>query len=171
MREGRAKPPIIHPAIWQTAQGPQSPVTQGPPRPGGTPDVSTTLVANTVAPDCWDGKRLDSPDHRSHTAYSDYSRGDGRAHCPEGYPAYIPQEENKAMWTVTAAMIAADGTSRVMLSSDHMLPGAKPGATLHADYIEAWNPAAKAIWEANCIDKALSCSGGDLGNGKQLIGA
>ena len=48
MREGRAKPPIIHPAIWQTAQGPQSPVTQGPPRPGGTPDVSTTLVANTV---------------------------------------------------------------------------------------------------------------------------
>ena len=129
------------------------------------------LVANTIAPDCWDGKRLDSADHRSHMAYADYSRGDGMAHCPAGYPMYIPQEENKAMWTVTPAMIGADGIARVMLSSDHMKPGARPGETLHADYIEAWNPAAKAIWEANCIDKALSCSGGDLGNGWQLIGA
>lgn len=130
-----------------------------------------TLVANTVAPNCWDGKYLDTPDHRSHMAYADYSRGDGMAHCPAGYPFYIPQEENKAMWTVTAAMIRSDLTSRVRLSSDDMLPGAKPGETLHADYIESWVAGAKKIWMDNCINKGLSCSGGDLGNGQQLIGA
>ena len=52
-----------------------------------------------------------------------------------------------------------------------MLPGAKPGQTLHADYMEGWVAEAKAMWLANCIEKGLSCSGGDLGNGQQLIGA
>ena len=68
-------------------------------------------------------------------------------------------------------MIRSDGTSRVKLSSDDMLPGGRPGETLHADYIESWVGAAKKIWMDNCIEKALSCSGGDVGNGKQLIGA
>jgi hypothetical protein len=27
------------------------------------------------------------------------------------------------------------------------------------------------MWTDNCIDKMLNCSGGDLGNGKQLAGA
>lgn len=134
-----------------------------------------TLVANTVAPNCWDGKHLDSPDHRGHMAYGDYSRGDGYYHCPTTHPYLVPQEENKAMYTVTADMIGtrSDGSkySRVRLASDAMLPGAKPGATLHADYMEAWVTAAKKMWMDNCIEKALSCSGGDLGNGKQLIGA
>lgn len=134
-----------------------------------------TLVANTMAPNCWDGKYLDSFDHRSHMAYTNYDRGDGFARCPTTHPYLIPQEENKAMYTVTTDMIGtnSDGTkySRVRLASDAMLAGAKPGATLHADYMEAWVSAAKKIWMDNCIEKALDCSGGDLGNGKQLIGA
>lgn len=137
--------------------------------------VGAQIVANTVAPNCWDGKHLDSPDHRSHMAYGDYSRGDGYYHCPTSHPYLIPQEENKAFYTITADMIGtrADGTkySRVRLASDAMLPGARPGATLHADYMESWVSAAKKMWMDNCIDKGLNCSGGDLGNGKQLIGA
>lgn len=131
--------------------------------------VGSDIYANTLAPNCWDGKHLDTPDHRSHMAYSNYVR------CPASHPYLIPQEENKAQYRVTADMIGtrSDGSkySRVRLSSDGMLPGAKPGATLHADYMEAWVSAAKKIWMDNCIDKALNCSGGDLGNGKQLIGA
>lgn len=131
--------------------------------------VGSDIAANTLGPNCWDGKHLDSPDHRSHMAYADYVR------CPSTHPYLIPQEENKAQYRVTADMIGtrSDGSkySRVRLASDAMLPGAKPGATLHADYMEAWVTAAKKMWMDNCIDKALSCSGGDLGNGKQLIGA
>ena len=98
-----------------------------------------TLVANTIAPNCWDGKYLDTPDHRSHMAYAGWYTPDGQRHCPENFPYLIPQEENKAMWTVTADMIGPDGRSRVMLASDHMLPGARPGETLHADYVETWD--------------------------------
>jgi hypothetical protein len=33
------------------------------------------------------------------------------------------------------------------------------------DYWEAWSPTIKARWHENCINKHLTCSGGDLGNG------
>lgn len=133
------------------------------------------MLAVTVAPNCWDGKNLDTPDHRSHVAYTDIYPGTNKWACPSTHPYLIPQEENKAIYRVTADMIGtrSDGTkySRVRVSSDAMLPGAKAGATLHADYMEAWVAEAKKMWTENCIDKGLSCSGGDLGNGKQLIGA
>ena len=32
--------------------------------------TKTTLELHVLFPDCWDGKRLDSPDHQSHMAYS-----------------------------------------------------------------------------------------------------
>jgi hypothetical protein len=43
-----------------------------------------------------------------------------------------------------------------------------PGSTLHADWFGAWDDAVMAMWTEHCIDKLLSCSGGDLGNGLQL---
>lgn len=133
-----------------------------------------TVIANTMAPHCWDGKYLDTPDHRSHVAYGFYQPS-GIYTCPAGYSYTIPQEENKVMWTVTADMYAIqpDGSvrSRIKLESDHMLPGGKPGETLHADYMEGWVSAAKKLWFDNCIQKKLSCNGGELGNGFQLIGA
>lgn len=133
-----------------------------------------TLVADMAAPDCWDGKYLDSPDHRSHTAYADYSNGFGYLKCPASHPYVIPQNESKVAWTVTADMyetIAGVVRARLHLSSDHMKPGAKPGETLHSDYMEQWVEAVKRMWEDACINKGLDCSGGDLGNGLQLIGA
>lgn len=132
------------------------------------------LVAQTAAPECWDGKYLDTPDHRSHMSWGGYDN-QGRYSCPSTHPYVIPQQENKATFKVTADMYRADANGvlrpRIKLSSDHMLPGGKPGETLHADYMEGWVGEAKKIWYENCIDKHLSCSGGALGNGKRLIGA
>ncbi len=54
------------------------------------------------------------------------------------------------------------------LSSDPMMPGVEPGTTLHADWWGAWDNDVQAMWIDNCINKRLSCSGGDLGNGKQM---
>lgn len=133
-----------------------------------------TMVADLAAGNCWDGKNLDTPDHRSHIAFGSYGSW-GYYKCPETHPYVIPQTENKVMWTVTADMIGvrSDGTkySRVRLASDHMKPNAKPGETMHADYIEQWVAAVKKMWHDNCIEKGLSCNGGDLGNGLQLVGA
>ena len=130
-----------------------------------------TLVADMAAPNCWDGKFLDAPDHRSHTAYAGYGSW-GYLRCPATHPYVIPQNESKIAWTVTADMYEkTTKRSRVRLASDHMKAGAKPGETLHSDYMERWVDEAKRMWLDSCIDKGLDCSGGDLGNGMQLVGA
>lgn len=133
-----------------------------------------TLVADMAAPNCWDGKYLDTPDHRSHLTYADYGSW-GYLKCPASHPYVIPQNESKVAWTVTADMYATESNgikrSRLRLSSDHMKTGAKPGETLHSDYMEQWVGSVKRMWLDNCINKGLDCSGGDLGNGLQLIGA
>jgi len=132
------------------------------------------LTATTQGPNCWDGRHLDTPDHRSHVAYT-YVNDYGKPVCPTTHSYVIPQQENKTQWTVTADMYGkrANGVaySRMRLSSDAMLPGAKPGETMHADYIEGWVWEAKKAWQDNCIQKRLSCNSGALGNGFRLTGA
>ena len=44
----------------------------------------------------------------------------------------------------------------------------KPGTTLHADWLGAWNDAALKLWHDGCLDHLLNCSGADTGTGLQL---
>jgi hypothetical protein len=126
-----------------------------------TPDHK--LGAVIVAPDCWDGKNLDSPDHRSHVAYASYGSW-GYLKCPATHPYVIPTFTMGAWYTVDADLPGWH------LSSD-IMPGMPPmpaGSSFHADWFGAWDDQVLKAWHDNCLDKRLSCSGGDLGNGKQL---
>jgi len=42
------------------------------------------------------------------------------------------------------------------------------GTSFHATWFGAWDSSVMSIWTSHCIDLLLNCSGGDLGNGKQL---
>ena len=123
--------------------------------------VGSRLGATIVAPKCWDGKNLDSSDHRSHMAYPSYGSW-GYERCPSTHPYAIPTFTMGAWFTVDANL------KTWYLSSDHMLPGAAPGSTFHADFFMAWDPTVKKIWTDHCIDKLLNCSDGILGNGQKL---
>ena len=120
------------------------------------------IGALVSAPDCWDGKNLDSPDHRSHVAYGSY--GDwGYYKCPTTHPYVIPA------FTMGAWFTQAAGESYSLVSDDmDTSPGHKRGDTFHADFFMAWDPVVHDMWEANCLNKMLNCSAGDLGNGKQM---
>lgn len=131
------------------------------------------LVADFVAPNCWDGKFLDTPNHREHLVGGSYGSW-GYPKCPSTHPYVIPQPESKLAWTVLATdyeTVNGVVRSRLYLDSDHMRTNSKPGETLHSDYMEQWVEQAKRMWLDNCINKGLDCSGGDFGNGLQLIGA
>ena len=126
--------------------------------------VGDRLGVVLVAPDCWDGKNLDSADHRSHMAYRTYADGTGRPMCPSTHPYIIPQFQLGAWYTT-------DTTSKNWyLSSDRMagMAPSEPGTTAHADWFGAWEDSVLDLWTANCIDKLLNCSGGDLGQGQQI---
>lgn len=127
----------------------------------------TQVGAGVSAPECWNGVDLDSADHRSHMAYMRIDPNDGQAKCPATHPYIVPTFSLSAWYTVATTIGAEIGTWS--LSSDNM-PGhtMTPGSTLHSDWFGAWDDSVLAIWHAHCIDKKLSCAGGDLGNGQQL---
>ncbi|CAN5322511.1 hypothetical protein BH09PSE3_BH09PSE3_23390 [soil metagenome] len=121
--------------------------------------VGYELEVRIEAPDCWDGVNLDSANHRDHVAYAAYNNGQLR--CDTRHQKVMPQFTLGAFWKVTA------DAGNWVLSSDAMA-GTAPGDSFHSDFFSAWDPTTEATWTANCIDKLLNCSGGDLGNGKQL---
>jgi hypothetical protein len=116
---------------------------------------------------CWNG-RLDSADHRSHFAVEDRNESTGWvSKCPSTHPYVLPK------FTITSFYTIRDGDDLDLwsLASDAMYPNLPKGTTVHFDYFEAWDAAVKDMWVNNCVGKKLNCSGGDLGNGKQLRGA
>ena len=149
---------------------------QGPSGVSGHYLTLTTALANCPAgnqvgaiieaPECWDGKRLDSADHRSHVAYASYGSW-GYLKCPSTHPYNIPTFTLGAWYSVERG----DDTRLWELSSDHMAPGQPKGYTFHADWFGAWDNTVQSMWWNNCINKLLNCSAGNLGNGSMLKGA
>jgi hypothetical protein len=119
-------------------------------------------------PDCWDGKNLDTPDHRSHMSYANGAlvANQFKRACPTDHPYNIPEIALQAFFTIDANFEAG----KWHLSSDEMMPGIAAGSTLHADYWEAWSPTVKNMWQTGCINGHLSCASGNLGQGQEASG-
>ena len=111
-------------------------------------------------PQCWDGKNIDTPDHRAHIVFTPQEL------CPQSHPYKVPEIAISAFFTVDANFVAG----KWMLASDAMMPGTVPGSTLHMDYWEAWSPTIKALWQKNCVDGPQSCSDGNVGDGRKVRG-
>ena len=122
---------------------------------------TTEIHARVHSVDCWDGRNLDSPDHRSHMAQIKYGAATGyKKKCPATHPKIVP------VFTLSADYIIPQGVDISMLSlSSDAHAGTKRGGSYHMDLWDAWDGPTKAAWTANCIDKLLNCSDGDLGNG------
>lgn len=126
------------------------------------------------APDCWDGKNLDSPDHRSHIVYSVRDQNTGVDACDAGHPHRVPYFQIGVYWTVDATLDRSGNESpdanTWYLASDRMagMANAVPGTTEHSDWFGAWEDSILDTWTNNCLAKLLSCVAGDLGNGTAL---
>jgi hypothetical protein len=128
------------------------------PNPGSGGD---RLVASLDAPSCWDGKNLDSSDHRSHMAYPEEGLFGG-SKCPSTHPFQIPALSMSVRYT------ADENVSNWRFSSDETVQGAKPGTTFRATWFGAWDNQVEGMWMQNCINKKLNCSSGNVGNGKAI---
>jgi hypothetical protein len=144
---------------------------------GHYPSIAAVVAANACpagnrlgfvieGPSCWDGVYLDTPDHRSHTAYPSYGSW-GYLKCDAGHPYVMPTLTIGTWYSV----VAGDDLSLWHFSSDDMHPELPHGVTGHADYFEAWSVPVKTMWENGCINLKLNCNSGDMGNGNVLRGA
>ncbi|MFN8521809.1 MAG: DUF1996 domain-containing protein [Chloroflexota bacterium] len=94
--------------------------------------------------DCWDGVSLDSPNHKSHVAYS------GRAGaCPATHPTAIP-----AVAMIVHYPINGD-PGNITLSSGNIY-------SAHADFFNAWDQAFLAARVDQCLNGDERC--GTLGS-------
>lgn len=114
---------------------------------GGVPDFLTCnpdelFIAKLVFPDCWDGRNLDSANHKSHMAYSTGERSS----CPSGHPVKLPQITFEAWY---------HGVNGPASSLRWSSGGAY---TFHGDVISAWNLAAAANLVNQCINVAFDCN-------------
>ncbi len=96
------------------------------------------LRLNINFPDCWDGRRLDSADHRSHMAYSSGLR------CPPSHPVKVPSLRLTVVYPI-------GGGKDLALASGGLYSG-------HADFFNAWNERElKRLIEA-CSAEKKHCS-------------
>ncbi|PGG99031.1 hypothetical protein AJ80_09421 [Polytolypa hystricis UAMH7299] len=94
-------------------------------------------------PSCWNGRDLDSPDHRSHVAYPSEVK-DGA--CPEGFEKRIVVLFYETIWD-TYAYKGVEG--RFLISN-----GDPTGCGYHADFIEGWNEGILEQAVNTCTDKS-----------------
>ena len=123
------------------------------------PDCGGDTINATISfPQCWDGRNLDSADHRSHMALDS-----PHASCPSSHPVRLPQI------SILMYFPGDQYTSNWHLSSDRtggFNTGA--GATLHADWWGGWNDEAMDLWTDGCMKAARNCSFGQTGTSRQL---
>jgi hypothetical protein len=120
---------------WSCGEaGGVAPTSTVPTCPAGR---ATSLRLHVLFPDCWDGRRLDSPDHHAHMAYST------RARCPSTHPVAMPSIALVVRYPVT-------GEGSVELSSRGQFSG-------HADFVNAWQQPGLARLVNMCLNALRAC--------------
>jgi hypothetical protein len=100
--------------------------------------AGTQVNVRYQAPSCWDGRNLDSADHKSHVAYP------VNLVCPASHPVPVPMLEFKIAFPVDGDL------SNVRLASGR-------GYTWHYDFFNAWDPPTLEALVRHCINGGLQC--------------
>lgn len=100
--------------------------------------AGTMLESYLDFPQCWNGRDLDSPDHKSHMAYP--VNGD----CPSTHPVPVPKLRQVLRYPVNGP------TAGFRLASGG-------GYTMHGDFFNAWPPAEMERRVNDCIRPIIKC--------------
>jgi Domain of unknown function (DUF1996) len=122
----------------------RSRLRQNPVLPGNLPlcPPGEVVDLSVAFPDCWDGTRLDSPDHQAHMTFSVH-RGEGPRACPATHPRAVPAVQLHLRYPTR-------GGPAVRLASGFEY-------TAHADFFNAWDPGGLADLVKNCLNASVGC--------------
>jgi len=103
-------------------------------------NASSPLTLRLLFADCWDGRHVDSDDHRTHVAYSRAGR------CPPSHPRAITQLQVSVEYPVL------DSAGRTIT-----LASGSP-ITAHGDFFNTWVQSRLAFEVRTCIHAHANCS-------------
>ena len=110
-------------------------------------------------PACWDGKNLDSPNHKDHMAFRILGV------CPATHPVILPTITMKIYYPITKPT----GTATWRLSSDNYAKsGQNAGYSAHADFMMGWDEALHKTVVDKCINPAKDCHSHLMGDGRMF---
>ena len=115
------------------------------------------IVMAVTFPQCWNGRDLDSTDHRSHMAYPVSGA------CPSTHPVALPEISFHILYTVPAG-----GNVNWRLSSDMYDPSKPGGYSAHGDWFNGWDPNASDAFVKNCTSQPKDCHSHLLGDGREI---
>lgn len=100
--------------------------------------AGTMLESYLDFPQCWNGRDLDSPDHKSHMAHPVAGA------CPSTHPVPVPKLRQVLRYPVNG------NPAGFRLASG-------PGYTMHGDFFNAWPEAELARRVRDCINPIVKC--------------
>jgi Domain of unknown function (DUF1996) len=109
--------------------------------------AGTPLVGRVRFPDCWDGRRSDSRNHKRHMAYSKFAGNTVGLVCPRSHPVLVPQLILENIYDTTA------GPTTRLASGDI--------STWHADFMNGWKMRKQIQLVTDCLVPDLYCGGRD----------
>ena len=118
---------------WKCSDEADTPASSTPPL---CPEGSQ-LVLTVRFPDCWNGRQLDSADHKSHLAYS------RRGACPGSHPRKLPLIALNLRYPTR-------GGSGIRLASGSAY-------TAHADFFNAWDQRELERLVRECLNSGVHC--------------
>ena len=117
-----------------------------------------TVVMKVFFPQCWNGKDLDSADHKSHMAYPTNGA------CPSTHPVAIPEVSFNVYYDVPPGT----RSSEWRLSSDMYDQSSPGGYSAHADWFEGWQREIAEAFVKNCDNTSSDCHSHLLGDGREI---
>ncbi len=115
-----------------------------------------TIQVNISFRNCWDGLRLDSPDHKSHMSYG--GNFPPPTYCPPSHPVRVADIGFNIFYPVTT-----ESTQYWRFVSDMYNPALPGGYSVHADFMNGTADFVKKMLVENCFKAGKDCGMGLLG--------
>ncbi len=125
-------------------------------------NVGENMAMVVHFPQCWDGKNLDSPDHKSHMAYSRRTLTTANR-CPTSHPVGIPL----ITFNFDFKVVTANSNKIWRLASDNYSKDLAGGYSGHGDWVNGWDQALLTTIVKNCLNKGVDCHTSLTGDGRQ----
>ncbi|MFC9913140.1 DUF1996 domain-containing protein [Streptomyces sp. NPDC059862] len=107
---------------------------------------------------CWDGRNIDSANHRTHVAFADAA-----GQCPAGFQS-IPQLVQRIVYDVDAPSLNDGGRTTPLFAVDSFPEQLHKPVTDHGDFINVFDEDLMGEM-VDCINGGRQCDSGDVGPG------